>query len=303
MQSSEQARSLEDAITDFLDEAAARVRSRALEMHTMVLRRTLAPWAAEQGIVKAAELDQRVMSRWVGHLRQTHRTPRGEPLSEASVATYARTANQFLRWLDSPARAQAPALRRRTLEVLSRSEIQRLEAAATTERDKLLIRVLADSGARLGEVMALREGDILEEKREHMLRLGGKTGQRLVPIEVALYRRLRRYVEHGRPLDYHGARVFVGLHRLSDGSYQTPGRSSIEHMVREAAARGGIHRRVHPHLLRHSALTHLLRQGVNPILVASIAGHSSLEMIRSTYSHLTVSDAHAAMMRALAVED
>ncbi|MDQ6774171.1 MAG: hypothetical protein M3024_14520, partial [Candidatus Dormibacteraeota bacterium] len=165
-------------MTDFLDEAAARVRTRALEMHTMVLRRTLAPWAAEQGIVAAAELDQRVMSRWVGHLRQTHRTPRGESLSEASVATYARTANQFLRWLDSPARAQAPALRRRTLEVLSRKEISALEAAATTERDKLLIRTLADTGARLGEVLSLREADILEEKREHVLRLGGKTGQR-----------------------------------------------------------------------------------------------------------------------------
>jgi integrase len=298
------ARSLDDAIGEYLDESAARTRARTLEIYETVLRRHLLPWATSQGLERAEELDQRAVSRWVVHLRTTYRTAKGDPLSEASVRTYARTANSFLKWLDQPARAQAPAARRRTLDVLSRAEIDKLESAAVTERDRLLIRVLADTGCRLGEALGLREQDVMQqERREHALRLGGKTGQRLAPISAGLYRRLRKYIEHGRPEDYHGDHIFVGLHSVKGGRYQVPGRGTIEAMVRESASRAGIRRRVYPHLLRHSALTHLLRKGVNPILVAEVAGHASLEMIRSTYSHLTISDRHKAVMRALVDED
>lgn len=303
-QSPASARSLQDAVTDYLEEAGARARGRTLELYASVLRRNLLPWAEGQGLARTDELDQRVISRWVAYLRTDYRTGRGEPLSEASVRTYARTLNTFLVWLDTSARAQAPTPKRRLLEVLSRAEVDRLEAAATTARDQLLIRVLADTGARLGEALALREDDIIQQgRREHVVRIGGKTGQRLAPISAELYRRLKRYVENGRPADYHGDRVFVGLHSVKGGVYRTPGRGTIEAMFREAASRAGIKRRVYPHLIRHSWATHMLRKGVNPLLIASTLGHSSLEMIRSTYSQLTISDAHAAVMRALVSDD
>ena len=38
---------------------------------------------------------------------------------------------------------------------------------------------------------------------------------------------------------------------------------------------------------------------MTPSLVAQIVGHSSLAMIDQVYQHLTVSDAHAALMRSL----
>ena len=40
-----------------------------------------------------------------------------------------------------------------------------MEAAAPAERDKLIIRVLADTGMRVGEVVGLRPEDILERNR------------------------------------------------------------------------------------------------------------------------------------------
>ena len=295
---------LAESIAEYLDDAAARARRRTVEIYETVLLKHLLPWAQRDGIDQADQLTQRAVSRWMGYLRNDHRTAKGTPLSEESVKTYARTVNSYLKWLTSDARAQAPVPKRRLLEVLSRNEMDRLELAATTERDKLLIRLLADTGARLGEALALRESDVMQrDRREHVVRLRGKTGERLAPISAELYRRLRRYLEHSRPAGYDGDRVFVGLHRVRSGGYQTPGRGTIEAMFREAAVRAGIKRRVHPHLLRHSALTHLLRRNVNPLLVAQIAGHSSLEMIRSTYSHLTISDAHRAVMAALTSDD
>jgi hypothetical protein len=45
-------------------------------------------------------------------------------------------------------------MRKRVLDTLSRDEIQHLEDAAQTERDKLIVRILADTGLRLGELLA-----------------------------------------------------------------------------------------------------------------------------------------------------
>ena len=70
-------------------------------------------------------------------------------------------------------RAQAPKRRARVLNVLNRDEMARLEDAAYNERDKLLIRVLADTGIRLGEALTLREADLQEPVRnEYALRVG-----------------------------------------------------------------------------------------------------------------------------------
>jgi hypothetical protein len=41
---------------------------------------------------------------------------------------------------------------------------------------------------------------------------------------------------------------------------------------------------------------------MNPMLVAQVVGHSSLRMIEQVYSHLTIGDAHAAVMRLLTQE-
>lgn len=72
--------------------------------------------------------------------------------------------------------------------------------------------------------------------------------------------------------------------------------------MREAAAKAGIDKRVYPHLLRHSAATHMLRRGMNPLLVAQILGHADLSMINAVYSHLSMEDAHAALLRVMSQE-
>jgi integrase len=112
-------------------------------------------------------------------------------------------------------------MRKRVLDVLTRDEIQAMEDAATTERDKLIVRVLADTGLRLGELLALRASDIRPEAGKHVLRVpgreragrsawvGGKGDrERLVPISPALARRLRRFADRSRP-DATSDRLFL----------------------------------------------------------------------------------------------
>jgi integrase/recombinase XerD len=67
----------------------------------------------------------------------------------------------------------------------------------------------------------------------------------------------------------------------------------------ELAERAGLRQRVTPHTFRHSAATWMLRSGMNPLLVAQVLGHTSLDMIQNVYSHLTPTDAHPELMAAL----
>ena len=74
-------------------------------------------------------------------------------------------------------------------------------------------------------------------------------------------------------------------------------------MIRGLGEKIGLKKRVHPHLFRHSAATYYLQRGMDSLLVAQILGHSSLQMIQKVYSHLSPTDAHAALVAALRVDD
>jgi len=101
---------------------------------------------------------------------------------------------------------------------------------------------------------------------------------------------------HLRPSDTRSSRLFLGLRRGLSGEYEPLTRSGVLQLVRSAAKRAGITKPVHAHLLRHSFVTNALRGGMNPMLVAQIAGHSSLRMIEQVYSHLTAGDAYEALL-------
>jgi integrase/recombinase XerD len=73
-------------------------------------------------------------------------------------------------------------------------------------------------------------------------------------------------------------------------------------MVRDLAEKVGPEQHVTPHVFRHSAATWMLQRGMNPLLVAQVLGHSSLDMIQNVYSHLTPTDAHRELMAALREE-
>lgn len=84
------------------------------------------------------------------------------------------------------AKAQLPRLSKAVMEVLSWEEIQALEDAARTERDKLIVRTLADTRIRVGELAKLPTADLTMQGRQHYLRVHGKgSKERLVPIRAS----------------------------------------------------------------------------------------------------------------------
>jgi integrase len=73
----------------------------------------------------------------------------------------------------------------------------------------VIVRALADTGVRLGELLALRLDDVRLEGGKSVLKVQGKGDrERLVPIAPSLARRLRRFADGGRP-DATSDRLFL----------------------------------------------------------------------------------------------
>jgi integrase len=304
-------------IDGLVDDYLASCRAKGLSPKTIKLaygyplKGVFVPWCGRVGITAPSELTTRLLERFSAELMETG-GKRGE-LSRNTVWSYVKAVRGFLAWAKAEgegvdAEAKLPKLPQRHIDVLTRDEVQRMEDIADSERDKLIVRMLADTGVRVGELVKLRERDLVEQSRtEAFLRVvgrsqgGGAKGDRyrMVPLSPALARRVRRYAERSRPADATSDRLFVSRRRSTNGGYEAITESGVQQMVRDLADRAGIRKRVHPHLFRHSAATFMLQRGMNPLLVAQVLGHSSLAMIQRVYAHLTPTDAHHALMRAL----
>jgi integrase/recombinase XerD len=302
---------LEQSIGDYL----ANVKARGLSLKTVdhydsVLRRIFLPFLADQGVTSASAINQRILDRLSSHLLEVG-GPRGA-LSRHSVHSYLRAIGHYVKWarvdgeITSNAQPQMPKLPHRVLTVLSREQIRAMEDAATNERDKLIVRTLADTGLRLGELMGLTTADLIEQGRDRYLKVRGKGArERLVPLQPTLYSRLRRYAERGRPHDATSDRIFLALRRSRvSGDYEPLDTHAVQEVFRYLGPTAGVTDRPHnPHAFRHAFATWCLRRGMNPIQLQRILGHQSLEMISQVYSHLAPADAAAALMAVLRSEE
>lgn len=294
---------LELLVEDYLQHVRAAGKSKKTrEFYTSVLTRIFMPWCRRENITDVVQLDQRTIDRFAAELLERVDATENK-LSRVSVHTYLRTTNFFINWARAEGhapngKAQLPKLSRRILDVLDRSEIRALEDAAPTERDKLIVRLLADTGLRISELLGIRPEDLHKKGRDHFVRVTGKGDkERDVPLQPELYRRLERFANHGRPEDTYSDRVFLALRARPGGEIRALDVSGAEQMLRSTAEKAQITRRVYPHLLRHSFITWCLRRGMNPLQLAQIVGHEDLTMIHEVYSHLTASDAAEALMK------
>ena len=183
-------------IDDYLQEKReGGAAPRTVGHYKAVLEEVFLPFCKQAGVESLSELTNRHLDDLgAGHLDGTlSRSKR--PISKATVHSYVRAINSFLTWARargkaSAARGHLPSMRRRFLDTLTRDEIQAMEDAATAERDKLIVRLLADTGLRLGELLALRERmlaanpGLLEELKHFDRRAArGESGEEFLPSD------------------------------------------------------------------------------------------------------------------------
>jgi site-specific recombinase XerD len=304
----EQGSALTQLVAEYLQDRRVQCSPKTIKIYRDALEDILLPFCARRGVSSLDHLTAAQLNELVGGLLDGSGSRSGRALAKPTVSSYTRAINTFLTWAGKQgetvkAKAQRPAVGRRVLDVLSRDEITALEDAAVNERDKLIVRVLADTGVRLGGLLGLTLGDLLQDGRTYSLKVREKGDkERLVPIKPELYKRLRRFAEKTRP-DGNTDRIFLTLRRSArTGQHEPISGNGVEQLFQTLTESAGLRKRVYPHLMRHSYATHFLRRGGNPLLLQQILGHDSLAMITATYSHLTISDAHAEAMRVLTAD-
>jgi integrase len=294
---------LADLAEEYLDDRRCEGLSRASldRSYGFVLHRVFLPWCDSNELRDPDQLDEAVVRRFSGELLDRP-SARGKPLSRHTVRSYVRIVRLFLSWLERhgenvPAKPKLPRAGKRHRDVLSRGEIDALEAAAGNERDRLIIRVLGDCGLRLSEVTKLRTRDIVRTHNRVYLHVRGKgERERRVPVPPRLVTRLGRFLQQ-RAGSGAGDSVFVASRRDALGDFQPLTDSGVSQLIASAAAHARLGKPVHAHLFRHSWMTEMLRRGMNPIQLSVIAG-ASQQVIAEHYEHLTEEDAYDAMITA-----
>jgi integrase len=262
----------------------------------------LLPWCRQEGITTVAALTQGALERFASAVRA--RTTRdGSPLTENTVWTYQKAANQLVKWyaelhdtVGAKVRLHQPVGRK--VAILERDQIALLERTADTERDRVIVRLLADSGMRAGELVKITKGDLRRGGGRHYVGVGGTTAERYVPITPRMYARLKALSRGGDDEP-----VFVSLRRdLRTGQREALTVAGVRQMVGALGVNAGVGTTVNPYVFRHSACRWLLMSGESPLIVEKILGRGSEAMIREHYSELGNANAHDRLMQVLRAE-
>jgi len=180
---------------------------------------------------------------------------------------------------------ESPRIGFRLPEVLSVAEIDRIIEVIDLSkpeghRNKAIIETLYGAGLRVSELTGLRITD-LNFGEGYVIVTGKGSKQRLVPIgskalkEIELYRQERNmmkkiYDENILFLNRRGKRL---------------SRVMVFNIIKDLAAKAGIHKKISPHTFRHSFATHLVEAGADLRAVQEMLGHESI-LTTEIYTHI-----------------
>ena len=169
---------------------------------------------------------------------------------------------------------------------LAEEEMHRLfEAVRSSPRDSAIVHVLAFGGLRVGELCHLMLEDIEFERNILHVRSGKGDKDREVVLEERTRAAIDRYLAER------------GLSEVSDPRLFPVGPVTVERIIRHAAARAGIPRRVTPHMLRHTLATALLSRGCDIRFIQKLLGHASVATTQ-IYTHVDTQALRDAYQRA-----
>jgi site-specific recombinase XerD len=139
-------------------------------------------------------------------------------------------------------------------------------------RDRAILVLIARLGLRAGDVSALKFGDLLWEEGTLIVSGKGRRQTRL-PLPQEVGEAILYYLRHGCP------------HKISDRIFITTtapfvpiSRQAVGQTVARAIRRTGISAPTGgAHLLRHSAATGMLREGVSLPAISALLRHASIE--------------------------
>lgn len=168
-------------------------------------------------------------------------------------------------------------------DLLTEQDVQRMIEHTTRIRDKAMISMFWETGARVSELGNLTTRDVRFDKYGAVLTVNGKTGPRSVRI-IQSVPYLANWLQFHPTKDQPGAALWVTNSNSIRGKmimYQI-----IRKMLRDVARKAGITKRVNPHSFRHARSTFLAKH-LTEFQMNQYLGWTQGSDMPSTYVHLS----------------
>ncbi|GEM82508.1 tyrosine-type recombinase/integrase [Meiothermus hypogaeus] len=271
----------------------AALSPRTLENYRLAVRDFLAwAWSDTQSleILKATadDLDRYIADLQLhgGHLENSE----GQQLKPGSIATYVAGVRAFYRALEwagaavlpqvhSPRDPTPPEERRPALPQGLYQQLLRHLAGGEpqTYRDRLAVRLMAEAGLRISELVNLWVEDIHLEERLLLIRSGKGGKQRSVPLSRSMVQELEGWLKLRLAHAVAGERALL----INLGGRKASGQAMTDKTLRKILNRhyralGFPERYYGAHMLRHTAGTRFYKSSRDLHATARLLGHTNI---------------------------
>ena len=278
---------LEESIERFRDYIATERRMAAGTVHNYCADlEDLARYVAALGVEDLEQLEASDIRAWeMEHLnrKEAAGTVKRRLASVGSWLRFLRHQGLFDR--DLMAKVSAPRVPKRLPVFFRESETEHLydeglfDNDFTGQRDKLLLRMLYETGIRRSELTGLKESSV-DLGALTVKVLGKRNKERIIPIENELAHNISEYITLKHQNGYEGEWLFV------NGRGEQMTGNGVYYVVKKYMTGLSHADRISPHVFRHSFATHILDEGGNIRAIQELLGHESLSTTEQ-YTHVT----------------
>ena len=243
-------------------------------------------WAEIVGDMALEDITMDDVAKFTSGLKTygSHRSPN-------TVAYYIKELRVVLRYwrlrgeevLDSDI-IPIPKREPNTPSFLTKEEVDLMIKCSRSIRTKFIVAILYSSGLRVSELKSLNVGSI-QDRQFTVIGKGRK--QRLGFIDSRSEQYMQMYLSTRKQRS-------EALITTAEGNRASV--STIQLIIRNAAKRAGINKKVTPHTLRHSFATNFVSNNGNIRYLATLMGHNSIDTT-ARYTHLVDNDLRAVYMR------
>jgi len=287
-----------ELIVDFIDYCF----SEGLGEHRILKYITTLKYIALSLQIDFENATERDIRRYVSSLERSD-------FSQWTKHDYKVVLKKFYRWLNS---GEEPSIvkwintslkdknRKLPEEMLTEDEVQLMIDAATNKRDKAIIALLWDIGARVGEIGNLRIKHLKFDDMGAVFSVDGKTGPRRVRA-VWSVDYLRDWLEDHPGRNDPEAPLWFNFAKT--GEVLEPMRyDAIRMRLNKISEKAGVNKKIHPHLFRHSRCTYMANYLTEAQMNAYFGWVQGSDM-PSIYVHLSGRDIDDAVLKANGITD
>ncbi|VVB78262.1 Tyrosine recombinase XerA [uncultured archaeon] len=150
--------------------------------------------------------------------------------------------------------------------ILTLEEVELLVNNISNLKHRLMIELLYSSGLRLSEVINLKKQDIDFNESTGVIRKGNYKKREFILSQKLLVK-----------LHYYLLLRDTDSIYIFDGPNGRLSKKTVQSIIRIAAKKASLNKRIHPHTLRHSFAAHLLEQGTDLRIIQELLGHNQLK--------------------------